>query len=287
MSGSGAHSPRAALSLRSLASRFGLGVLVGLSVLLLLLGKLDMKLANLLADHLNDVSVPVLQVIVQPVVAVRSGVDRIGALLAVYDENARLREENRRLLSWQAEAARLNVQNQALRRQLNVPPVGAALAWTTARIVADSGGVFVRTLLVDAGTDHGVMVGMPALTPAGLVGRVVDVGRRSARILLITDFNSRVPVVVERSGDQAILEGDNGGEPSLRFLPINPSFAVGDRVLTSGRGGMLPPGLLVGQVAEVTGAQARVRSYVDWSRLDYLSLLHYQSPPPPEGRSGE
>ncbi len=287
MSGPGAHSPRVALSLRALAGRFGLGLLVGLSVLLLLLGKLDMKLANLLADHLNDVSAPVLQVIVQPVVAVRSGVDRIGALLAVYDENVRLREENRRLLSWQTEAARLNVQNQALRRQLNVPPVGAAPAWTTARIVADSGGVFVRTLLVDAGTDQGVMVGMPALTPAGLVGRVVDVGRRSARILLITDFNSRIPVVVERSGDQAILEGDNGGEPSLRFLPINPSFAVGDRVLTSGRGGMLPPGLLVGQVAAVTGAQARVRSYVDWSRLDYLSLLHYQSPPPPEDRSGE
>lgn len=287
MSGPGAQGARSALSLRGLAGRFGFGLLVGLSVLLLLLGKLDMKLANLLADHLNDVSVPVLRVIAQPVVAARSGFDRLGALLAVYDENERLREENRRLLGWQAEAAKLNVQNQALRRQLHVPPVGAAPAWTTARIVADSGGVFVRTLLVDAGTDQGIVVGMPALTPAGLVGRVVAVGRRSARILLITDFNSRVPVVLERSGDQAILEGDNGTDPSLRFLPINPSFAVGDRVLTSGRGGMLPPGLLVGQVTDVAGAQPRVRSYVDWSRLDYLSLLHYQDPPPPEVRAGE
>lgn len=287
MSGPGAQGARSALSLRRLAGRFGFGLLVGLSVLLLLLGKLDMKLANLLADHLNDVSVPVLRVIVQPVVAVRSGFDRLGALLAIYDENTRLREENRRLLGWQAEAARLNVQNQALRRQLHVPPVGLAPAWTTTRIVADSGGVFVRTLLVDAGADQGIEVGMPALTPAGLVGRVVAVGRRSARILLITDFNSRIPVVLERSGDQAILEGDNGTDPSLRFLPINPSFAVGDRVLTSGRGGMLPPGLLVGQVTDVAGAQPRVRSYVDWSRLDYLSLLHYRGPPPPEGRADE
>ena len=57
-------------------------------------------------------------------------------------------------------------------------------------------------------------------------------------ILLITDFNSRIPVVVESSGDHAILEGDNSLEPELRFLPLNPSFAVGDRVLTSGRGGV-------------------------------------------------
>jgi len=125
-------------------------------------------------------------------------------------------------------------------------------------------------------------VGMPALTPQGLVGRVVDAGRRSARILLVTDFNSKIPVVVESSGDQAILEGDNSGEPALRFLPLNPSFAVGDRVLTSGHGGMLPPGLMVGQVASIAGGKVAVRSYVDWSRLDYLSLLHYRAPPPPE-----
>ena len=282
MSRPGGQRPRLAVLLRSLADRFALGLLVGLSVLLLLLGKADMKLANLAAEHLNDAVVPVLEMLSRPVAAIRTGFDRVGALLAVYDENARLREENRRLLGWQAEAAKLSVQNQALRRVLNVPPVADAPSWTTARIIADSGGVFVRTLLVDAGADQDVAVGMPALTPQGLVGRVVDAGRRSARILLVTDFNSKIPVVVESSGDQAILEGDNSGEPALRFLPLNPSFAVGDRVLTSGHGGMLPPGLMVGQVASISGGKVAVRSYVDWSRLDYLSLLHYRTPPPPE-----
>ena len=68
-------------------------------------------------------------------------------------------------------------------------------------------------LLLDAGTEQGVAVGMPAMTPEGLVGRVVEVGRRSARVLLMTDFNSRIPVVVESSGDHAILEGDNSRLP--------------------------------------------------------------------------
>jgi rod shape-determining protein MreC len=93
-------------------------------------------------------------------------------------------------------------------------------------------------------------------------------------------------VVVEGSGDQAILEGDNTAEPALRFLPINPSFKVGDRVLTSGRGGLLPPGLLVGQVSAITDGKVAVRPYVDWARLDYLSLLRAEGVLPPEPGHG-
>jgi rod shape-determining protein MreC len=120
------------------------------------------------------------------------------------------------------------------------------------------------------------------MTPQGLAGRIIDVGGRSARILLITDFNSRLPVVVERSGDQAILTGDNTDQPKLRFLPLGPDLRVGDRILTSGRDGLLPPGLMVGQISAMGDGIAAVRSLVDWSRLDFVSLLHYAPAPPPE-----
>jgi rod shape-determining protein MreC len=269
--------PRLVVHLRTLVDRSALGLLVALSVLLLLLGKADVKLANIVGERLGHVAVPLLRVLNEPISATRNGIDKLGEMLAVYEENARLREENRRLLGWQAEAAKLAVQNRSLRQMLQIPPVERAPAWTSARVVADSGGVFVHTLLLDA-----VASGMPAVNLQGLVGRVIDVGRHSARVLLITDFNSRVPVVVERSGDQAILEGDNTAEPALRFLPINPSFAVGDRVMTSGRGGLLPPGLLVGQISSLADGKIAVRPYVDWTRLDYLSLLRYEGVLPPE-----
>lgn len=278
--------PRLAAQARTVVDRFALGLLVGLSVLLLLLGKADVKLANFVIEQLDDASVPVLRALNEPIAAVRGGVDKLGELFAIYEENARLREENRRLLAWQAEAAKLSVQNKALRQMLQIPPVERAPGWTTARVVADSGGVFVHTLLLDAGADRGIVSGMPAVSPQGLVGRVIDVGRRSSRILLITDFNSRVPVVVESSGDQAILEGDNTAEPALRFLPINPGFKVGDRVLTSGRGGLVPPGLLVGQISAITDGKVAVRPYVDWARLDYLSILKHEGVLPPEPQSG-
>ncbi len=267
--------------LRALFGRSTLGLLVGLSLLLLVLGKADMRLANYAGERLTDTVVPALAALDRPVVAVRQLFDRVGGLLAAYEENARLREENRRLLRWQTEAARLAVENRALQRMLAVPTVDRPLRSLTARVVGDSGGAFVRALLLDAGSEQGVVRGMAAVTPAGLVGRVIDVGERSARVLLITDFNSEIPVVVENSGDHALLEGDNSPLPSLRFLPLDPGFAAGDRVLTSGRGGLLPAGLAVGSIEAGDGARLRVRPFVDWTRLDYVALLGVSAVPPP------
>ena len=80
--------------------------------------------------------------------------------------------------------------------------------------------------------------------------------------------------MVESSGDQALLEGDNSPLPILRFLPLKPGFAIGDRVLTSGRGGLLPAGLAVGRIERRrAAARLRVRPFVDWARLDYVALL--------------
>jgi rod shape-determining protein MreC len=271
---------------RGLFDRSAVGLLIGLSVLLMVLGKADMKLASYISERVGDAAVPVLRVLGEPVAAVRGVIDRVGALLAVYEENERLREENRRLLAWQAEASKLAVQNRALRQMLNLPPPARDVSWTTARVVADSAGMFVRSVLVDAGSQRGVADGMAAVTPQGLAGRVIDAGCCSARVLLITDLNSSVPVVVERSGDQALLVGDNGPEPGLRFLPLNPDFRVGDRILTSGRGGLIPPGLTIGRISAVTDAKIAVQPFVDWARLDHVSLLRYEGVTAPGGESG-
>jgi rod shape-determining protein MreC len=274
MVGTDSRSPRFGEPVRALRERGPLALLVGLSLSLLILGKLDVRLASTLGDALRDTVVPVLAVLQRPVDLVRRGIGELSDLLVVQAENQRLREENRRLLARDAEAAWLAEENRSLRRMLAVPELRAEPPRLTARIVGDSQGTFVRALLLDAGSVQGVSVGMAALAPEGLVGRVVDVGRRSARVLLVTDFNSRIPVVVAGAGDQAVLEGDNSALPVLRFLPLNPDLSDGDRVLTSGRGGMLPPGLPIGRIVS-SGADGkpRVRPLVDWSRLDHVVLL--------------
>ena len=107
----------------------------------------------------------------------------------------------------------------------------------------------MRTVLVNAGTDDRVARGQAAITGEGLVGRLTEVGNRAARVLLITDLNSRIPVTIESSHANAVLAGDNSERPRLLYLPSPDAVKIGDRIVTSGEGGVFPPGLPVGVVA--------------------------------------
>jgi rod shape-determining protein MreC len=116
---------------------------------------------------------------------------------------------------------------------------------------------------------------LAAVSGDGLVGGVVEVGGRHARILLITDLNSQIPVVVERTRDPAVLAGDNTRLPRLVYLPQNAQVLAGDRIVTSGHGGVFPPGLPIGVVTSIDEGAIKVMPYVDWNRLEYIRLLDY------------
>jgi rod shape-determining protein MreC len=273
---------RLAVPLKALVDRFAFGTLIVASIALLIVGKADVRILEAVNTRISDVLAPALEVVVQPINASRRMAQTIGELVALRAENVRLREQNERLLEWQSVARQLALENAALRQLLSANAEDEHPTAVTARVVADAGGPFVQTVIVNAGADQGVAKGMAAVNERGLVGRVIEVGRRSARILLLTDFNSRVPVMVEPSRDQAILAGDNSREPTLTFLPLNPRLSVGDRVVTSGRGGVLPPGLAVGVVSQIDEHKVAVRPLVDWDRLAYLRLLEYARVLPPE-----
>ncbi|MGH6896819.1 MAG: rod shape-determining protein MreC [Geminicoccaceae bacterium] len=271
-----------ALPLKALVDRFAFAILVVLSLALLAVGRADVHVLERVGTTIGDVVTPVLEVLTQPVAASRRLVEGVGALIALRAENARLREQNRRLLDWQSAARQLSLENEALRQVLNYRADPGRPTAVTGRVIADAGGPFVHTVLINVGADHGVAGGMAAVNERGLVGRVIEVGRRSARVLLLTDFNSRIPVMVEPSRDQAILAGNNTRQPALVFLPLNPRLAVGNPVVTSGRGGVLPPGLAIGTVTSIADGAVTVEPLVDFTRLEYLRLLEYARVLPPE-----
>ncbi len=151
----------------------------------------------------------------------------------------------------------------------------------TARVVAEIDGPFAQTRLANAGQDQGVSDGAVALNESGLVGRVVDRGRRSSRILLVTDYNSRVPVVGEVSGARAIMYGDRSGDGELSDLPESDGFRVGERILTSGEGGLFPQGLLVGRAYQ-NGRNWRVSLAMRQGSPDYVRLIPPAIIPRPE-----
>jgi rod shape-determining protein MreC len=271
-----------ALPFRGLSERFVFGALIALSIGLLVLGKADIEALKAVETRIGDGFAPIFSLIAEPIAASRRLAGKAGELIALYQENVRLREQNRRLLEWQAVARQLALENAGLRRVLNLEADAEPPTATAGRVVADTGGPFVHNVIVDAGAMRGVSKGMAAVNERGLVGRVIEVGARSARVLLLTDFNSRIPVMVEPSRDHAILAGDNTHEAGLIFLPLNPSLAIGDRVVTSGRGGVLPPGLPVGVVSAIGEDRIAVAPFVDWDRLEYVRLLHYVGVPAPE-----
>ena len=259
---------------RAMIERITFPLLVLLSAVMIVLGKADQVVLESLKNSVMDAAAPALDMLSRPSALVDTAVGRARDFLTVYQENARLAEENERLLGWQQAALKLASENAQLRDLLRVAPEPAT-SYVTARVIANSGGTYARSVIVNAGRENGVVRGEAAVTGEGLVGRVSEVGSRAARILLITDLNSRVPVIVEGSRQRAVLAGDNSEHPSLRYLEAGAAIRIGDRIITSGQGGVFPPGLPVGVVAVFDGELARVELFVELSRVDYLRLVDY------------
>jgi len=260
--------------LRATVQRTTLPVLVLLSGAIIILGKADETVFDRVRTTMTDSFAPVLAALSRPIAAAGDLLDRARGIVAMYEENRRLEEENRRLRQWQQTALRLAAVNGQLRGLLKAVPE-PAVSYVSARIIANSGGAFMRTVMINAGAADGLARGQPALSGDGLVGRLTEVGDRAARVLLITDLNSRIPVVVESSRTNAVLAGDNSERPRLLYAAAPDSIKIGDRIVTSGDGGVFPPGLAVGVVAGFDRAAPRVEPYAELSQLGYVLIANY------------
>jgi rod shape-determining protein MreC len=223
---------------------------------------------------LADVLAPIWAALAEPLQAGRRAVDGAAGLLSLRQENARLREENERLRRWHAAALALEAENAVLRRQLDYLPE-AAPAFHTARVVADGGGTYARAVLLATGPRHAIRKGQVALDERGFVGRVTEIGTRSARVLLATDINSRVPVVLEGSRARAVMIGTNGARPRLQHWPEGAGPAEGDRVVTSAESNLFPAGLPVGLVRWSAAGAPEVELFARLDRLDLVRLFDY------------
>lgn len=258
---------------RALLQRFAFLLLLAASVGLILLSRVDRPVVERIRAIGADIIEPVLSVVAQPVTAVNAVIGWADDILFVHDENFRLRTENARLLQWQEVARRLEQDNAALRRLLSAGP-DLSQTYVTGRVIADGGGSFVRTALLNVGTKDGVKKGQAVIGEGGYVGRVAEVGVRAARILLVTDLNSRLPVMLQEGGHRAVLTGDNSPQPRLEYLSGAARPAAGMHVVTSGDGGQFPAGIPVGEIVSTDGV-VRVRPVVDLGRLDFLRVMQF------------
>ncbi len=219
-----------------------------------------------------DLFAPVLALVNYPIEQAATYVRAVTGIAELQGENARLMQENARLKEWYHAAMQLKTDNQSLQKLLKVQ-IEPQHTFITARIVADSDTAFVRSVLVMAGSENGVTTDQAVLGGEGLMGRVVETGKRSSRILLLTDMNARVPVFVGSENIRAMLAGNNTDNPEIIHLPPQTDIKAGDRVTTSGHGGLYPYGLPVGEVVAGENGQLHVRLYADIDRTSYVRVV--------------
>ncbi|TCI00075.1 rod shape-determining protein MreC [Roseococcus sp. SYP-B2431] len=265
---------RLSIPLRQALARLSLPVLIAAAFGAMLLGKADALLVERARMALADALSPIWGAVQQPFSALRDTVSEAETLWKLRGENARLVEENERLRRWQATALALEAENALLRRQLSWVPEPAP-QFRTARVVADAGGTYARAVLLAAGPQHHIRKGQVALDERGFAGRVTEVGNRSARVLLATDINSRIPVTLEGSRARAIMVGSNMARPRLQHWPEGTTPREGDRVVTSAQAGAFPAGLPVGVVRWSESGAAEVELFAQLERLDVLRLFDF------------
>jgi rod shape-determining protein MreC len=265
---------RLSIPVRQALSRLTLPVLIAVAFGLMLIGKADAVLSQRVRMALADALAPIFSIVSEPIATVHTAIADAGGLFSVREENVRLREENDRLRQWQAVAMALDAENTALKGNLHWIP-DPAPSYVTARVVADAGGVYARAVLLSTGPNRAVTKGQIALDERGLVGRVTEVGMRSARVLLITDINSRIPVTLESSRARAMLVGTNNARPRLMFWPEGSMPAEGERVVTSAEANAFPSGLPIGVVHYTASNVPEVEPFARLDRLEVVRIFDY------------
>ena len=252
--------------------RLLLGMLVILLLALFLLWRIDSPRVERFRTALVDTVVPSFDWALVPVTRVVGMVEDFQSYTRIYEQNQELRRELQQMKAWKEAALQLEQKNARL-MDLNQVRMDPKLTHVTGVVLADAGSPFRQSVLLNVGSRDGIRDGWATMDGIGLVGRIAGVGERTARVILLNDSNSRIPVTVQPSGQKALLSGDNTPAPPLEFLENPDLVRPGDQVVTSGDGGVFPAGLLVGQVAQGTDRRLRVRLSADYERLEFLRVL--------------
>jgi rod shape-determining protein MreC len=265
---------RPSVQARHALARLTLPVTVIAAFGLMLVGKVDTVLVERARIAVYDASAPIYAALAEPLGQMNRTVAEVEGLWGLRDENARLRDENEQLRRWQSIALTLDSENRRLKAALRWIPDPVA-SYVTARVVADAGGVYAKAVLLSVGPNHGLHKGQIALDERGLVGRITEVGSRTARVLLITDMNSRVPVILEGSRAHAILAGTNGSRPRLMYWSEGTAPKDGEHVVTSAEANAFPANLPVGTVRYSDKGIAEVEPDAQLNALDFVRIFDY------------
>lgn len=252
----------------------GIAAIIIISFSFFILWRIDNPRAELIRIAVIDKIVPNLDWAITPATKVSQMAQNFQNYKRLYDQNQELRNELQKMRSWREAALQLEQENARL-LDLNKVKLNPKLNYVSGKILVDSGNIFRQSAIINLGSLDGIVEGWAAMDGLGLVGRISGVGKKTSRVLFLTDTSSNVPVLIKPSNQRAILSGDNSIQPNLLFIENNKQIQPGDRILTSGDGGVFPANLLIGQISLNNLNQFKAQLSANFSGLEYLRIIRH------------
>lgn len=199
-------------------------------------------------------------------------------LVDVHKENTKLREEVRKLQGMANTEVELKHQNRRLLQLLGYREK-THYDLVLAEVIGFDSSNWSRAIFINRGRNDGIRQDMPVISPEGVVGRVIEAARSSAKVLLITDPRSAIDSLIQRTRDNGVVVGENVSHVKMKYLSLEASVRVGDRVVSSGLGGVFPKGLVVGRIQRVIRPkfglfqEAQIVPSADLSRLEEVFVM--------------
>ena len=262
---------RSALLSKGTKQKFSLIVLVIISIIFIYLETIEAKPLNYFRSFIKDTIYRGSLVVSTPSIAFSNFNNYINKHLNLYSNYNKLKEENDELKNQISKSDFLELENTQLRKLID-EQVASPTNLLSARVMIDKQSPYLNSFIINIGTNKNVKKGMATLDGKNFVGRIVDVNFFSSRVLLVSDLNSKIPVIVEPSGHQAILSGRGSNIlPTLEFLPENHTVKDGDKVYTSGKEGIFLPGIPIGEI-RVDQSILKVILFFDLSQITFLNI---------------
>jgi len=261
---------RSAFLRKGTKQRFSIIALVLLSILLIFVEKIETKPLNSFRSIIKDLVYRSSLVVSSPGRGIKMVTDATKNHFNLYKNYNELKKENLKLKGMISNEEFLVLENMQLRKLID-EQIESENNLISSRVMLDKKSPYNNSFIVNSGGNKGIKNGMAVLDGKKFIGRIVDVNFFSSRVLLVSDLNSKIPVIVEPSGNHAILSGRGKKNPTLDYLPKNHEIKDGSKVFTSGKEGIFTPGIPIGE-AKITKDNVQVLLFSDLSQVTFVNI---------------
>jgi len=261
---------RSAFLAKGIKKKFSLLFLVIFSIVLLFIETIETKPLNYARAFIKDIIYRGSLIVSFPSKSLFNFTDYIEKHINLYNNYSKLKIENDELRDNISKSDFLELENVQL-RQLIAEQVVSTSNLVSARVMLDKQSPYLNSFIINIGSNKDIQNGLAVLDGKNFIGRIVDVNFFSSRVLLVSDLNSKIPVITEPSAHHAILSGHGIKNPTLEYLPENHNIQDGDKVYTSGKEGIFFPGTPVGEVKIVNNI-IEVLLFSDLSQITFVNI---------------